>query len=77
MQEIDIHDYARQLFDARGALSRPLKRLAPWKSKANAKRLKFGGTSRRRSSRCADRTKAEGAPRRRQRLLADAYLGGR
>ena len=79
MQEIDIHDYARQLFDARGdkAVVEAAQKACSLEEQGQREEAETWRTSRRRSSRCADRTKAEGAPRRRQRLLAEAYLGGR
>ena len=50
MQEIDIHDYARQLLDAHGdrAVVEAAQRPPPWNSRAKANRPKLGGRSKRR-----------------------------
>jgi len=51
MDEVNIHDYARQLLEARGdKLLRPLKRLVPSKSRVKTSKPKLGGISKRRSS---------------------------
>jgi len=52
MQEIDIHDYARQLFDARGdkAVVEAAQKARSLEEQGQRKRPKLGGTSRRRLS---------------------------